>query len=156
MQDTDGRMITTLDTVDLVGYTNVTVSMDLFVAETGWESTDRIWSYVTVDGGTVLDLIDTLGSDIDDLAIEDRWMTLTLDLSGHSAADLSFLLEANADDETIWVDNIKFEGSPVPVPGAVWLLGSGLVGLVGLRRRSKKKCCNTAFVTCTTDEPTDN
>jgi hypothetical protein len=26
--------------------------------------------------------------------------------------------------------------SAVPVPGAVWLLGSGLVGLIGLRRRS--------------------
>lgn len=26
--------------------------------------------------------------------------------------------------------------SPVPVPGAVWLLGSGLLGLVGLRRRA--------------------
>lgn len=27
--------------------------------------------------------------------------------------------------------------APVPIPGAVWLLGSGLVGLVGLRRRLK-------------------
>jgi|GEM_PF-2777625 len=27
------------------------------------------------------------------------------------------------------------EGEPVPVPAAVWLLGSGLVGLVGFRRR---------------------
>ncbi len=26
--------------------------------------------------------------------------------------------------------------SPVPLPGAVWLLGSGLIGLFGLRRRS--------------------
>ena len=26
-------------------------------------------------------------------------------------------------------------GNPVPLPGAVWLLGSGLVGLFGLRRR---------------------
>jgi len=26
-------------------------------------------------------------------------------------------------------------GSPVPVPAAVWLLGSGLIGLVGLRRK---------------------
>ena len=29
-----------------------------------------------------------------------------------------------------------FEGHhPVPIPGAVWLLGSGLVGLIGIRRR---------------------
>jgi hypothetical protein len=27
---------------------------------------------------------------------------------------------------------------PVPVPGAVWLLGSGLIGLFGLRRKFKK------------------
>ncbi len=28
------------------------------------------------------------------------------------------------------------QSSPVPVPGAVWLLGSGLLGLAGLRRRN--------------------
>jgi hypothetical protein len=28
--------------------------------------------------------------------------------------------------------------TPVPIPGAIWLLGSGLVGLVGLGRRIKK------------------
>jgi hypothetical protein len=28
--------------------------------------------------------------------------------------------------------------SPVPIPGAVWLLGGGILGLVGLRRRSNK------------------
>ena len=27
------------------------------------------------------------------------------------------------------------ESSPVPIPGAVWLLGSGLLGLIGLKRR---------------------
>jgi hypothetical protein len=25
--------------------------------------------------------------------------------------------------------------NPVPVPAAVWLLGSGLIGLIGIRRR---------------------
>jgi len=30
-------------------------------------------------------------------------------------------------------------GAPVPIPGAVWLLGSGLVGLVGIRRKFKKE-----------------
>jgi len=29
-------------------------------------------------------------------------------------------------------------GSPVPVPGAVWLLGSGFIGLIGLRKKLKK------------------
>jgi len=29
-------------------------------------------------------------------------------------------------------------GTVVPVPAAVWLLGSGLIGLIGLRRRFKK------------------
>lgn len=37
----------------------------------------------------------------------------------------------------LWVDNVS--NSPVPIPGAVWLLGSGLAGLVGTRIRRKKK-----------------
>lgn len=36
------------------------------------------------------------------------------------------------------VDDLQFDGgSQVPLPAAIWLLGSGLIGLVGLRRRSK-------------------
>ena len=30
------------------------------------------------------------------------------------------------------------ETNPVPIPGAVWLLGSGLIGIVGVRRKIKK------------------
>jgi hypothetical protein len=33
---------------------------------------------------------------------------------------------------------VEGTSAPVPVPAAVWLLGSGLVGLVGLRRRMRK------------------
>jgi len=32
-------------------------------------------------------------------------------------------------------DNLKGVGEVVPLPGAIWLLGSGLIGLVGLRRK---------------------
>ena len=34
-------------------------------------------------------------------------------------------------------DNISFSSTVVPVPGAVWLMMSGLIGLVGVARRSK-------------------
>jgi hypothetical protein len=34
--------------------------------------------------------------------------------------------------------NYVVSGSAVPIPAAVWLLGSGLVGLIGLRRRMRK------------------
>lgn len=34
-------------------------------------------------------------------------------------------------------DDFYLAGNPVPIPGAVWLLGSGLVGLAGARRKFK-------------------
>lgn len=41
-------------------------------------------------------------------------------------------------DMTDGVTSAQFAGSsPVPVPAAVWLFGSGLIGLVGLARRKK-------------------
>jgi hypothetical protein len=50
-------------------------------------------------------------------------------------------------DEEMWLDEAKGtdyaalfvrDGDVVPIPGAVWLLGSGLIGLVGIRIRLKK------------------
>ncbi|MDY7001295.1 MAG: discoidin domain-containing protein [Thermodesulfobacteriota bacterium] len=38
-----------------------------------------------------------------------------------------------------YIDEVDFyQGDAVPVPGAVWLLGSGLLGLLGLRRKFRK------------------
>jgi hypothetical protein len=34
--------------------------------------------------------------------------------------------------------NVQVYGDPVPIPAAAWLLGSGLVGLIGLNRRRRK------------------
>jgi len=55
---------------------------------------------------------------------------------------LSFGYLENASSQTngaVGIDNIKITAnvSAVPVPGAVWLLGSGLAGLVGLQRRKQ-------------------
>jgi hypothetical protein len=37
-----------------------------------------------------------------------------------------------------WHRSTELDISQVPIPGAVWLLGSGLVGLVGLRKKFNK------------------
>ena len=37
-----------------------------------------------------------------------------------------------------WFDFDDVSMNPVPIPGAIWLLGSGLIGLIGVRRKLKK------------------
>ncbi len=38
---------------------------------------------------------------------------------------------------TYYFDDFQVNASSVPIPAAVWLLGSGLLGLIGIRRRSQ-------------------
>ena len=38
------------------------------------------------------------------------------------------------DEGTLDSWQLNFDGTPVPIPGAVWLLGAGLAGLAGFRR----------------------
>jgi hypothetical protein len=47
--------------------------------------------------------------------------------------DLSFVL-SKGDSITV---TTRFEVTPVPVPAAIWLFGSGLLGLVGIARRKE-------------------
>ena len=130
LQDADGLMGVQFDTVTPVSFTDLT--LDLFVQETGWESDDSIRVFAIVDGGVELDILNTIGSDIDDLAIEGSWLNLTLDLSAYNAATLVVELESNSGSESIYLDNIVFNGT-IPTPGSVALLAMG--GLVGTRRR---------------------
>ena len=41
-------------------------------------------------------------------------------------------------DESWGLDNVQVAVAPVPIPAAVWLFGSGLLGLIGVARRRKK------------------
>ncbi len=130
LQDADGLMGVQFDTVSAVSFTDVT--LDLFVQETGWESDDSIRIFAIVDGGLEVDILNTIGSDVDDLAIEGSWLNLSLDLSAYTEATLVVELESNSGSESIYLDNIVFNGT-IPTPGSVALLAMG--GLVGARRR---------------------
>lgn len=61
----------------------------------------------------------------------DGWETF---LFGDEFSSLTSLVWNNVADYHAF-DNITVEASSVPVPAAIWLLGSGLVGLAGLRRK---------------------
>lgn len=57
-------------------------------------------------------------------------------LDGASSFKVGFWLYADMDSFGYFgADNIEVTGNQVPVPAAVWLLGSGLLGLIGIRRR---------------------
>jgi hypothetical protein len=59
----------------------------------------------------------------------------------HNASDLILNFSANGlqgiGDESWGLDNVQVAVAPVPVPPAVWLFGSGLLGLIGVARRKR-------------------
>ncbi len=85
-----------------------------------------------------------LSNDSTNLPIE--WLRYDIDLLITAAMvgdNLSFGFGATATGDNgsgVFYDNLSFaELAPVPVPAAVWLFGSGLIGLVGVARRRKHR-----------------
>lgn len=70
-------------------------------------------------------------------SVEQNFFTWTgTNTNNASAGTLAFTLTTLADGSTVIN---KMDGPQTPVPAAAWLLGSGLMGLVGLRRRMNKE-----------------
>ena len=69
------------------------------------------------------------GTYVISLLIDPSWNGKTLEYGFKSAAK-------NYSPSGVYYDNLSLTGPPaVPVPAAVWLFGSGLLGLVGVARR---------------------
>jgi hypothetical protein len=141
MEDVDNQVQLVIETVDLTGWTDVTVSSYVkfkLNSYSDYENSDRVAMYVLTDVGTFT-LFDLEGEDaLDDHAEEYTYFHYSVDIDDSATwATLVLDVTTNGSGEGAMVDDIYFNGSPVPVPGAVWLLGSGLLAAVGLRRKNR-------------------
>ncbi|MAY22949.1 MAG: hypothetical protein CMC74_09230 [Flavobacteriaceae bacterium] len=123
MSDTDGNMILEFDVVDFSGFTSNSVSLDYFINATGYEGdgtlnesgSDRMRIYVKdLTNSTEIDLLNTEGSDINDLAIEGTWNTATAVIPDGINAQLVVEVRTNAGSEALYLDNIVFNGTALP------------------------------------------
>lgn len=64
---------------------------------------------------------------------QDQWMNIL-----YSVTEIRVITEAIVGYEIVGFDNFKLQSSPVSEPATVIILGSGLVGLLGCRRKFKK------------------
>lgn len=137
------RARTTFDTVDLVGWFEVSVTLDVAARLTTYEDGDRLRVFVRSGGGEEIDVIDLEGAEIDAIAglsylpiwaeIPETWREaqLVVETSTNSTEDA----------ERIDFDNIAFRGSPPPpvIVGAKDIVanieagGTATVRFAGLR-----------------------
>lgn len=64
-------------------------------------------------------------------------MTLTADTTSDPLKGGAFISDVTFSEQAMTFGNVTVAVNAVPVPAAVWLFGSGLLGLVGVARRAK-------------------
>jgi hypothetical protein len=86
----------------------------------------------------------SLGYEFGSLGVPDEAMDSVYNLSftfAHNASDLALNFSAaglqGLLDESWGLDNVMVQVTPVPLPAAVWLFGSGFIGLLGFARRRR-------------------
>ena len=122
--------------IDVAGYTDITLTTGVAVVDS--------WGYdyaaILLKGNGWSASREFISWDNEDYTNEAASWDITAALDGATGFQLGFWFLAMEDDG--WssygyfgADNIEVTGNQVPVPAAVWLLGSGLLGLIGIRRK---------------------
>lgn len=146
--DADGRLDLVFDNIDASSVEGVQLMFDLWVNDTGFESTDSLVVTVSdgVNSATVLDFgeAELEGANvIGDTGDFAEWNNILFDVSGAGVTgdtlSVIFSVQTNSGAENIFVDNIMLvgtradNGGAVPEPTTLGLLG--LAGLALSRRR---------------------
>ena len=140
--DGDGRLDLTFEAVDVSAYTNVELSLNYWIADTGFESTDT-FSVTVTDGVNDFIALDFSEPEMEGNASADdgtaNWNNLLVDISnlisqGFDATSIQLIVgvDTNSGSENVFVDDIAFTGV-IPAPGALALLG--MAGIGARRRR---------------------
>jgi hypothetical protein len=161
-----GQPVTTMTIVlpDLSGYENLELRVDLAAPEGIWEYTHR--DSLHIIGGTttvppelfcnaagclpVPGAIDSFLPDAYGGNLQSQMYSSDLNLVfqdygyaiDSSLRSITFAFASSAGEEIVGIDSLRIIGdpaAPVPEPSTMFLLGSGLAGLIGYGRRRIKK-----------------
>jgi uncharacterized protein len=142
--DGDGRIELQFDPLGISGYTNVVVSLNYWITDTGFESDDN-FRVVVSDGITMADLLNFGETELEaNVSADDgtaNWKSLSANITGLGLANtlsLTVMVDNNAATENIFIDNVAINGdlipATVPEPATLGMFAMGLVIIMGAAR----------------------
>jgi hypothetical protein len=120
-------------TYDLSGYTAVSAILEIQDSGMGDDS-DRSWE-VLFNGTQVGSIGPNKGGST---SFINTFVIDALLLTGSDTITLNYLGPNDAEGYAINFSELTIQANPVPVPAAVWLFGSGLLGFMGFTSKRKK------------------
>lgn len=118
---------------DLLKFDFEFMNLGVDPTESSYNFTDnlQVWIY-DADG-----INDQLVAEITQLNL--GLSSVTFDLSGYTGHSIALSFELNDEydgfDSRVYIDNVRIEASPVPVPAAVWFELTGLLGFAANWKR---------------------
>ncbi|MBL3655648.1 hypothetical protein [Fulvivirga sediminis] len=118
MSDTDGKMRLTFDELGIEGYLSTNISIDVYLHDENgkglqYDDEDVLRIYVKLDDGEEIDIINSKGSNLNDLFVGnfDKWTTLKASVP-KEAKSLTLYVEFDVDTrfDILYFDNIRFSG----------------------------------------------